>query len=253
MPRIFDECYFKPMYNPREMKQLSVLFFLSIFALLSCKHSPLIDDQTGPGTDPVVDSTDCDPNIVYFENEVLPIFSSNCAIPGCHDALTAQDGVMLENYLSIMSTGDVEQNNPFDSEVYEVIIETDPSDLMPPPSSGLSLSAEEISTIYDWIDQGALNNSCADLSCDSTNVTFQQVILPIINTHCAGCHGGSNPQGGISLSSYANIKAKVDDGGLGGSINHQAGFVAMPYNQNQLSTCKIAQINKWINDGAPNN
>lgn len=44
---------------------------------------------------------------------------------------------------------------PEQSEVYHRILSSDPTELMPPPESNLSLTAEEISLIKRWIEQGA--------------------------------------------------------------------------------------------------
>lgn len=44
---------------------------------------------------------------------------------------------------------------PEQSEVYHRILSPDPAELMPPPESNLSLTAEEITLITRWIEQGA--------------------------------------------------------------------------------------------------
>ena len=59
---------------------------------------------TGGGNTPT--GVPCDPDSVYFDNQVLPILVSNCAKPGCHDAASHQDGVVLSSYASLMSTVD---------------------------------------------------------------------------------------------------------------------------------------------------
>lgn len=45
--------------------------------------------------------------------------------------------------------------NPLASEVYHRMISTDPSEIMPPPESNLSLTESEIQLITQWIKQGA--------------------------------------------------------------------------------------------------
>lgn len=234
------------------MKKLISANLVMMFVLFSCKHEPLVDtpNTTDP---PIVDSTGCDPNTVYFVNDVLPIFSSSCAMSGCHDAGTSEDGVVLNNYQNIIITGEVEAGDPSESKVFKVITENDPSDIMPPPSSGITLSNAQIQTIYDWIAAGAINNECIESSCDTTNVSFSADIFPVVQSYCLGCHSGSSPQGNVLLSDYNNIKARVDDGRFLGSVDHQAGYAAMPQGQAKLNDCTISQIKKWINDGAPNN
>ncbi|RYY42338.1 MAG: hypothetical protein EOO06_21310 [Chitinophagaceae bacterium] len=70
---------------------------------------------------------------------------------------------------------------------------------------------------------------------------------------CVGCHSGTPPQGGINYTTYAGVKAKVDDGRLWGAINHAAGFSPMPKGGTKLSDCEIKQFKKWMDAGAPNN
>ncbi len=94
--------------------------------------------------------------------------------------------------------------------------------------------------------------------CDTTNVTFSGIVLPIINESCVVCHSGNIPNGNIALETYDEIKtaAQVPAGTYGslyGTVSHSAGNSSMPKNGNKLSDCKIEQIQKWIEEGTPNN
>jgi hypothetical protein len=240
------------------MRKVVFLGALALGALIyACKHEiprnvPPPVGGPGGGSGGGNTGPTCSPDTVYFVQRVLPIFLSNCAMSGCHDAITRQDGVVLTDYASIMSTGDVRPGNPNGSEIWEKITETDPSERMPPPPRS-ALPADQKELIRTWILQGARNNSCASASCDSTNVTYTATIKPIVSLKCQGCHSGSTPQGGIDLSTYAGVKAKVTDGRLFGAVNHLPGFSPMPKNGAKLSTCELAQIKKWIDAGALNN
>ena len=125
---------------------MSLTFGVSaILFAISCKHEvPVGNDPggtpgngsgngngNGSGNNPPVCT--CSPDTVYFQQQVLPIFISNCSLSGCHDAASHQDGVVLTNYQSIMNTGEIEPGDPNDSEVYEKITENDNDDRMPPP------------------------------------------------------------------------------------------------------------------------
>ena len=200
---------------------------------------------TGGGTTP------CDPSKIYFQQQVLPILVSNCAMSGCHDDASHQDGVVLTSYEKVMNTADIRPGRPGDSELYERITDNDPGDRMPPPPQA-PLSAQQIQTIRQWIEQGALNLSCQNM-CDSTSFSYSGSIRAIISNKCQGCHSGATPQGGIDLSTYNGIKAKVTDGRLWGAINHLPGYSPMPRNGAKLSDCEIAQFRKWIEAGSPNN
>lgn len=194
----------------------------------------------------------CDPDTVYFQNIVLPLLQSSCGVIGCHDPGTAQDGVILTDYQNIVSTAGVIPGDPTESELYEVLIDPDPDKRMPPPPRN-PLTGEQITSVYQWIAQGALNNYCDEINCDTVNVTFSETVFPIIQNRCLGCHSGSSPSGGISLETHADIVAVANSGALMGAIRHEPGYSQMPQNGAKLSDCNIAQIQKWIDDGTPDN
>ena len=90
----------------------------------------------------------------------------------------------------------------------------------------------------------------AEPVCDTMDVSFSNDIMPIIQGNCSisGCHVAGGSGNGI-FEGYAGVKAKVDNGSL-----HQRVVVDknMPPNA-PLNECQIAQIDSWINAGAPNN
>ncbi|MHC1707664.1 MAG: c-type cytochrome domain-containing protein [Bacteroidales bacterium] len=236
------------------MKRVLTMFLLGLtfipVYLVSCKHEPLPGPEGQDTTNNPIISTNCDPDTVYFQNDILPLIQSSCAKSGCHDAATQADGVYLGTYASIMNTGKIKPGNPNDSELYEVITENDPDKIMPPPPNQ-PFSQAQINLIYTWIQQGAKNNQCNNQACDSVNVTFSGQIFPMIQASCLGCHSGGNPGGGISLGGYNDIKNNAT--AILGSISWASGFTAMPQNGSKLSPCKIAQFNRWIQLGTPNN
>lgn len=221
------------------------MFLLFIFTILSCEHDSLyvsVDEND------VIVEDDCDPDKIYYVNDVLPIINSNCAISGCHGGGSTQDGVDLSSYSGILQ--EITIGNAFDSDLYEAITDDDPEDIMPPsPSNPLTL--EQITIIRDWINQGATNEECGD--CDLTNVTYSLSVWPIIQNNCTGCHSGANPQGDLSLTNYNQIAQIASNGYLSGVINHEEGFIAMPFNGQQLTQCNIDIIEDWISQGYPNN
>lgn len=89
--------------------------------------------------------------------------------------------------------------------------------------------------------------------CDNT-FTFTSRIAPLVAQQCAnGCHEGANPSAGLSLTTYDEIKAIVDNGGFAGSLDGSNGYSIMPKGTTGLSTCDKAAVNAWITAGAPNN
>ncbi len=195
---------------------------------------------------------ECDPDTVYFQNDILPLLMSSCGVTGCHDPGTAQHGVILTDYASIMQTADVRPGNPADSDLYEVLTETDPDKRMPPPPRQ-PLNAVQIAKIEKWILQGAQNNVCETTNCDTVNVTFSGQIFPIIQNTCFGCHSGANPSGGLLLTNHSHVASAAASGRLMGSIRHENGYSPMPQNGAQLNECVITQFEKWIADGTPDN
>jgi uncharacterized membrane protein len=245
---------------------LILFFFLSLmlFEISSCKHSPIvIDDDLIPidTTDNPIDTTvvdtsgtPCDPDIVYFNLDILPILKSNCAFSGCHDAASAENGVILESYETTMQTADVEPFDLDESKLYRVIIETDEDKRMPRPPSA-PLTASQINLIAKWILQGAENLECDPDAgvCDTEDVSFSAFVQPVIQDHCQGCHSGDTPTGGIDLTNHGNVKTIAETGRLYGAISWQTGYVKMPLGGDQLPQCTIDKFKSWIDAGSPDN
>lgn len=223
-----------------------LLILGAIVLIFGCTTEPIIppnftgEDQNG----------NCVPGFISFEQEILPIVTSNCAMSGCHDEITAEDDVILTNYANIMK--EVTPNDPMNSALYEyIILPPNDEDIMPPPPYSAMTQAQQ-QLIKDWINQGALETKCAP-ECDSTlTSTFAAVVYPIVETACVGCHNDNLAEGGIKLNSYDLVKASVDNGGFMGSIEHQVGWVVMPPSGIKLSDCQISLLNQWITNGALN-
>jgi hypothetical protein len=91
-------------------------------------------------------------------------------------------------------------------------------------------------------------------NCDTTNVTFTNSIVPLLQNSCLSCHSNNNAasQGGeIFLQNYADINSNKSN--ILASINHSSGHSPMPKGSSQLKSCLIQQVEIWINKGAPNN
>jgi len=127
-----------------------------------CVHEPElipvnpIDTNTNPID---TNSNPCDPSIIYFNNQILPLLQSGCAIAGCHDPITKEDGVVLNSFENVIKTGDIKAFNPGGSKLYKKITTSDLKDRMPPPPMN-SLTADQKKLIYDWIFQGAKSEVC---------------------------------------------------------------------------------------------
>ena len=250
-------------------KIFTFISFMLVMLMIvtSCEHDPIVGPvDPGPDPDPIdttgngnpIDTTDpgipCDPNIVYFEMSILPLLKSNCAKSGCHDAITHEEGIILDSYQNVMGSDVVKAFDLDDSEMFEKITENDQDDVMPPPPNQ-RLNADQISLIAQWILQGAQNLTCDANAgqCDTTNVSFAGFVAPLLTTNCVGCHSGGAPSGGISLNTHAGVRTVALNGRLAGAISHASGFQPMPRGSAKLPQCSIDKIKSWINDGAPNN
>jgi hypothetical protein len=243
-----------------------VLVGLVVLMLPACQHEPedpIIPDPMDTMDIDTMDidtmdmdtmGTPCDSQVVYFNNEILPLLKSNCAKSGCHDAETHQEGIILDSYQNVIASGIITPYDLNESDLFEVITETDPDKVMPEPPNQ-RLTAEQITLLATWILQGAKDLEC-DVNaggCDTTNVTYSGFVAPLINTYCKGCHSGPTASGNIVLTSHAGVKTVADNGRLLGAITWAQGYQKMPRNSNKLSDCNIAKIKAWINDGALNN
>lgn len=236
----------------------SMLFFWAGFVALvlfaSCKHSPYIPVMDVID-EPVDTSQPCNPNTVYFVNQIQPILVSNCAKPGCHDSGTRTDGYDFSSYSGFINTNAVRGGDLNDSELWEVINETDPDKIMPPPGN-TPLTADQKNMLRTWILDGAQNNGCTETTCDTANQALAADVKPILQAFCYGCHStaGANAAGaGINLETYASLQTYATNGKLLCAINQGAGCSAMPKGGNRMPQCEIDKIQSWVNAGALNN
>ena len=243
-----------------------ILFFglvLTIFlgALLpACKHElgPLPFAPVDPNDTTVVIPPDpvdtsgvpCSPDTVYFQNQILPMLVSNCAMSGCHNVQSHKDGVITTDYANIMKN--IKAFSPSQSKIYKSVIDPDPGDRMPEPPAP-PFTTEQKNLLKKWIEQGAKNNVCNESygQCDTTKVTYTAFIQPLMAGKCQGCHGANNPGGGIKLTNYAEVKASAQTGKFYGSIAWSPGVSAMPQNGAKLSACQTSKVQAWINAGMP--
>ena len=237
---------------------VSSLFIVASLFYVSCQHEPILYEEQiiynqDPNTDTVtfkINTASCDPQTIYFTNQILPIYVSSCAISSCHDAASAQEGVVLTNYETISRK--IRSGDPNDSEYYTVLLGGGESDELMPrdpvTGRGYSLPQEDLDLIRDWILQGAKNNYCD--ACDTTEFSFAAAIMPIIETNCAtssGCHGSGSPNS--QFLSYDQIKQYADNGLI---ENRVIVYKNMPP-ASPLPDCQLLLIKKWIDNGALNN
>ncbi len=235
------------------MRILSSIFVAFLFvSCLNDKNQPSPtttgnDGNGGTTTIPITPTTvTCSPDTVYFQQTILPLITSNCAMSGCHDAISHKDGVILTDYAHIRAYSSA--TNPTGSTLYKSVV----NGYMPPKAPW---SATQKATLLKWMQQGAKNNSCvaSSANCDTVNVTYSATVAPVLKTYCVGCHSAASPSAGIDLSTYAVVKVQAANGRLVGSITHAVGYKPMPSATSKLGSCEINQIQAWITKGMLNN
>ncbi|MFM7104497.1 MAG: hypothetical protein ACKOW8_03175 [Flavobacteriales bacterium] len=121
-----------------------------------------------------------------------------------------------------------------------------------PPYGEHQLSVEEKDLIRQWILQGAKNNSC-QAGCNPGDSTYTNNLAPIIELYCVGCHGGSNPDDGISMENITELRSAVNNNPFIDALNGTNGIELMPPNSTGLPDCYKEQFQNWINAGMPDN
>lgn len=201
--------------------------------------------------------------VVCFEGDVLPIYTNNCAVTGCHDG-SRGSRMVFNNYADIRAS--VTPGNPGNSQSYQAIISKWGNTM--PPNRPISLENRTI--IRLWIEQGAEQTTCPvannpnGSSGGDTVVTkracFTRDILPVLVSRCgiASCHDAVSHKEGYNYTSYTSTLQSVNAGNPGNSklyevITSNSGENKMPpVNYSQLSAAEIDSIGKWIGYGALN-
>jgi len=236
------------------MKQNKIYLSLSLLTILttiswitSCTHTANIANIP----------------IVCFEGDVLPIYTNNCAVTGCHDGARGSR-MVFKNYADIRAS--VTPGNPGNSQSYQAIISKWGNTM--PPNRPISLENRTI--IRLWIEQGAEQTTCPEATTPTgqtggdTVITkracFTRDILPVLVSHCgiASCHDAVSHKEGYDYTSYTTTLQSVNAGNPGNSklyevIKSGSGENKMPpSNYSQLSAAEIDSIGKWIGYGALN-
>jgi hypothetical protein len=128
--------------NPFCLFLILIIFTVSFSWITSCKHNADISGL---------------PEICFTAN-VLPVFTNNCTMSGCHDG-QGESRLTLTSYAEIMKG--VVPGKPYSSRVYKAIIGSGGENSMPP---GRPLLLESRTFIRVWIEQGASLTTCADSS-----------------------------------------------------------------------------------------
>lgn len=87
----------------------------------------------------------------------------------------------------------------------------------------------------------------------STAVTYTKNVKSIIDANCIGCHQSGRSAGFRPLTTYAEVKAAVENAGLLGRIQLQNGQQGIMPQGGRMSQANIDLIVKWNTDGLKEN
>jgi len=234
----------------------SIVLVVFISQLQSCKHDPANISNLPT---------------VCFDTQIQTIFSSSCAMSGCHSGGSGSrdaGGFNASSYASIMKS--VKPGNPWGSKVYTIVSSPNNPNMMP-PKGHQPLTLEQRTLIEVWILQGAKETKCNTGTTTGTTqgvsqidtICFAQDILPIVRSSCAttavsgvGCHDGSNGEAKKfsdynSLLSYVNksnpLNSKIYRVLTGSGEDRMP-----PYPYSALTSQQITSFQKWLTQGALN-
>ena len=88
----------------------------------------------------------------------------------------------------------------------------------------------------------------------TTDVSFAGDILPILDTHCNGCHSGGAPSAGLNLTFHSTVAESALEWSLLERLRLPATNIRMmPLGGQPLSECDIVLFESWTSAGAPQN
>ena len=205
-----------------------------------------------------------------YTKDILPIFTSTCL--DCHGPDENRRMLNLRFDTQDFLSSHIVAGDPESSLLFQRISEDDMIRVMPPSSSGRTLTQQQIQIVRDWIEGGApwgedLNETQrADLvEAAERQVVFTREVRPILSRNCFQCHGPDeeNRQMGLRLDTPEGFAG--DRGNFGGPvvipgnaadsllfqrITAEAENFRMPRDREALTADEVETIRLWINQGA---
>ena len=219
---------------------------------------------------------------VSFSADIAPIFIAKCN--NCH-VQGNRGGFSLASFEALMAGANglvvVRPNNVTGSRLVDVL---ETGDM---PRGGGTMTAEEMTSIKTWINEGAKFDgadpaaSITQLAAGDTPanapgmpeapelvratgdeaVLFSRDIAPVIAEQCLNCHGANNPSGQLGLDTFTRIlrggqggpmivAGKPDESLLIRKLNGMADGQRMPLRRPPLADDVMAKFTAWIADGA---
>lgn len=198
----------------------------------------------------VVSSLDADEREDFFEARIRPLLISRCT--ECHGSLTREGKLQLDHQAAAFAGGEsgkaIIPGDAKNSLLYQAVAQTHATLAMPPDDS---LSNEEIASIRQWIDNGAIWPV-------SKTEFFQRSIFNTLNKSCIKCHDEKKRPGGLSLASRQRLLQGGDRGPAAIPGDAEASLLirilkgsqsSLTDHTGMLSRQDLASFVQWINDG----
>lgn len=96
------------------------------------------------------------------------------------------------------------------------------------------------------------NNSEDDLIIPNNNVAlarYTENIKPIMDNNCVSCHGTTNPNAGLSLTNYIQVRQAVLNNGLINRISRTSGDPQLMPTTGRMPQQTIDLVSQWQADG----
>lgn len=87
-------------------------------------------------------------------------------------------------------------------------------------------------------------------NCDTTEVSYNLDIKPIIDGNCISCHAPGGEQETAPILNYDDLKNYADNMEL---VNRTSGSTILMPPSGKMNSCNVALIEAWVKQGALNN
>lgn len=162
------------------------------------------------------------------QSDVKALFQARCA--KCHGGEMPAGNVDLSGELTdIAGVEPIVKGRPQSSILYKLVRDGEM------PKGAPKLSPDELETIRDWI------------------MSLRPDPKRLFNTHCIGCHGGSNPAGSLDLSGNLDALAKLPQmkGATSAVLYKRLADGSMPKNGVKLKDDELSYVRDWLNSPDP--
>ena len=191
-----------------------------------------------------------------FSDSIRPVFEKSC-LP-CHGPQTKNAGLDLSTRDGLLRGGGqgpaVVPGDPKASLLYKLVAQEAEPHM---PYKSAPLPKETVDRIAEWIAAGASYEANADAGV----ALFRDHVRTLIETNCVKCHNAQLKRSGLDLTTHESLLRGGDTGPVVVPGDAKASVLykrvshmeqpAMPFGGQKLPDGAIAQIDDWINAGAP--